>query len=86
MGAGRIFPRVGEVEILGDEETLFHRASMPDFIIGFTGEILVKDAMDIVLQGAKTALQGEREILVELDPHAAAVCKTGRSSRAEAAA
>jgi hypothetical protein len=37
-------------------------------------------------QSAKTALQGKREILVEFDPHAAAVCKTGKSSRAEAAA
>jgi hypothetical protein len=42
--------------------------------------------MDVVPQGAKAALQGEREILVEFDPHAAAVCQTGRSSRAEAAA
>ncbi len=86
MGARWIFPRVGEVEILCDEETLLHRASMPDFIIGFTGEIPVEDAMDVVVQVAKTALQGEREILVEFDPHAAADCKTGRSSRAEAAA
>lgn len=78
--------RVGKVEILRDEETLLHRASMPNFIIRFTGKILVEDAMNVVLQGAKAALQGKGEILVEFDPHAAAVCKTGRSSRAEAAA
>ena len=59
---------------------------MPDFIVWFAGEVLVEDAMDVVPQGAKAALQGEREILVEFDPHAAAVCQTGRSSRAEAAA
>ena len=86
MGAGRIFPRVGKDEILRDEEALFHRASMPDFIIWFASEILIEDAMDVVPQSAKAALQGKREILVEFAPHAAAVCKTGKSSRAEAAA
>ena len=59
---------------------------MPDFIIWFAGEILIEDAMDVVPQSVKAALQGKREILVEFDPHAAAVCKTGKSSRAEAAA
>ena len=52
---------------------------MPDFIVWFAGEVLVEDAMDVVPQR-------EREILVEFDPHAAAVCQTGRSSRTEAAA
>ena len=53
---------------------------------GFACEILVEDAMDVMPQAAKAILQFQRKVLVELDPHAAAVCNTGRSSRAEAAA
>jgi len=86
MGDGRIFPRVRKVEILRDKETLLARASMPDLIIGLACEILVEDAMDVMPQAAKATLQFQRKVLVELDPHAAAVCNTGRSSRAEAAA
>jgi len=48
MGAGRIFARVGKVEILSDEEAIFYRASMPDFIVWFAGEVLVEDAMDVM--------------------------------------
>lgn len=86
VSARRVFAHIRKVEILGDQKTLFCRAGIPDLFVGFARKALVENAVNIVPEAAQAALQGKRKILIKFDPHAAAAGKTGRSSRAEAAA
>ncbi len=86
VSAKRIFPRIREVQVLRDEKSLFSGARLPNSLIRLSSEVFVENAMHIMPAGSQSLLQRKRQILVEFDLHAPAACRTGKSSRAEAAA
>lgn len=67
--AGSESPDVGEVEILGDQESPLGLGCLPDLPVVPSLETLVPDGIDVVSQITEMASAGGGEVLVGLDLH-----------------
>ena len=87
MRARRVFPHVGEVEILCDEEAAAGLRGALHVGIVATGQPLHDHGVDVVAEGVQVGDETLGQILVEFDGHRlTGDAATGRSSCAEVAA
>lgn len=87
MRSGSEFTDIGEIQILGDQEASIHLGSFPDDLIGFAIDPFILNCVGFMAKPRQNPHQGGRQVLVQLDPHAATgTGGKGRSSSAEEAA
>src|ERR1039458_2580046 len=87
MGSRSETLRVGEVHVLGNQETCLALRSLPDDWIGLACDSLFHNGVDIVAHRSQPWGQQRGQILIEFDLHRIwGMAGTGRSSSADAAA
>ncbi len=67
LGAGT--RRSLESNLEGDEQPLFGSADVEQRGVGRAGQALVGDGVDLVACGRQRGFGGDRDVLVEFDPH-----------------
>lgn len=81
-----VLPRVGEIEVLSDEESAGRLSGSPHDIVILSGDVLVRNRIDVVAEVGQELDKLMGQVLVQLDVHRPSAPATGRSSCAEAAA
>src|SRR5208282_963590 len=85
--SGSEFSKVGEIQILRDQESRIPLRRVPNLAVAPTSQVLFANCVDIVLETRQDYGQTRGKVLVEFDFHQKwGVAGTGRSSSAEAAA
>ena len=87
MRSGSELADIRKIQILGDQEAAVVLGPIPDDLIGFAIDPLILNRVGFVTKSRKDSHQCGRQVLVELDLHAATgTGGSGRSSSAEDAA
>lgn len=69
MRSGRILPCIREIEVLCHEEPTSSLSGGPHGVVIPTGEVFLRNGIDIVSEVGEESYELMREVLVELDVH-----------------
>ena len=81
MGAGRVPPHVGKIEVLRNQKALGSLRRGPHLRVGATGEMFRANCIEVVTKSGEDWDETIRQILVEFDlQRLMGVSTSGRSS------
>ena len=69
MRSRRVFPGVGEIEILRHKKSARRLSGGPDDMVIPPGDLFVQDRVDVVAEIVEETDELTRQVLVELDLH-----------------